>query len=181
MAYDFPGGSPPPSAPQDASINFAANLGMYGARKFKGAEAAKYLAKQKLPPNTMETTDWTTKPGVPDKVAAAVLDWAKTHGATMATHLFQPLGSGGMRLGQTGQVHSAMSLVSDRTSLAYFSCSLARKQPPLSLPRRADPTPALQVHNAMFNFKSDGTLGWVFSGDQLLQGETDGSSYMNGG
>ena len=58
----------------------------------------------------------------------------------MATHLFQPLGSGGMRLGQTGQ-----------------------------------------VHNAMFNFKSDGTLGWVFGADQLLQGETDGSSYMNGG
>ena len=69
MAYDFPGGSPPPSAPQDTSISFAANLGMYGARKFKGAEAAKYLAKQKLPGNTMETTDWTTKPGVPDKVA----------------------------------------------------------------------------------------------------------------
>jgi len=138
--YDFPAGSPPPSAPMESAINFGANLGIYGQRKFKGAEAAKYLAKQKLAGNTMETTDWTTKPGVPDKVAAAVLEWAKDHGATMATHLFQPLGSGGMRLGQTGQ-----------------------------------------VHNAMFNFKADGTLGWVFSGDQLLQGETDGSSYMNGG
>ena len=58
----------------------------------------------------------------------------------MATHNFQPLGSGGLRLGQTGQ-----------------------------------------VHNSMFNFKSDGTLGWAFGADQLLQGETDGSSYMNGG
>ena len=61
-------------------------------------------------------------------------------GATMCTHIFQPLGSGGMRLGQTGQ-----------------------------------------VHNAMFNFKMDGTLGYTFDGEKLLNGETDGSSYLNGG
>ena len=58
----------------------------------------------------------------------------------MCTHIFQPLGSGGMRLGQTGQ-----------------------------------------VHNAMFNFKMDGTLGYTFDGEKLLNGETDGSSYLNGG
>jgi len=58
----------------------------------------------------------------------------------MATHWFQPLGSTGMRLGQTGQ-----------------------------------------VHNAMFNFDSDGKAKFVFDGGDLLKGETDGSSYMNGG
>ena len=58
----------------------------------------------------------------------------------MATHVFQPLGSTSMRLGQVGQ-----------------------------------------VHNAMFNFNKAGELEWVFDGGSLLKGETDGSSYMNGG
>ena len=38
-----------------------------------------------------------------------------------------------------------------------------------------------QVHNAMFNFGANGELKWNFDGGDLLQGETDGSSYMNGG
>ena len=38
-----------------------------------------------------------------------------------------------------------------------------------------------QVHNAMFNFGSDNVLKWVFDGGALLKGETDGSSYLNGG
>jgi glutamine synthetase len=33
----------------------------------------------------------------------------------------------------------------------------------------------------MFNFGSDGELKWSFDGGALLKGETDGSSYMNGG
>jgi hypothetical protein len=40
----------------------------------------------------------------------------------------------------------------------------------------------LQVHNSMFNFDSDGGLSFGgFDGEKLLQGETDGSSYLNGG
>jgi hypothetical protein len=78
--YDFPAGSPPPSAPQNTGVSFAANLGMYGTCKFKGAEAAKYLTKQKLPANTIEAGDWTTDKNKADKVAAAVLEWAKDHG-----------------------------------------------------------------------------------------------------
>ena len=58
----------------------------------------------------------------------------------MATHIFQPLGSGGLRLGQTGQ-----------------------------------------VHNSIFQFNQKGELEYCFGADELLQGETDGSSYMNGG
>ena len=37
-----------------------------------------------------------------------------------------------------------------------------------------------QVHNAMFRPGPNGTY-WCFSGDQLIQGETDGSSFQNGG
>ena len=37
------------------------------------------------------------------------------------------------------------------------------------------------MHNAMFNFGANGELKWSFDGGDLLQGETDGSSYMNGG
>jgi len=58
----------------------------------------------------------------------------------MVSHWFQPLGSAGVRRGQTGQ-----------------------------------------VHNAMFNFGEDNVLKWVFDGGSLLKGETDGSSYLNGG
>jgi len=37
-----------------------------------------------------------------------------------------------------------------------------------------------QVHNAMFRPSKNG-IDWCFSGEQLIQGETDGSSYNNGG
>merc|ERR1711871_1236124 len=91
-----------------AAISFAANLGMYGTCKFKGKEANKYLSKQKLSAATLDDPKWTRDKATADKVAAAVLEWAKDHGATMMTHIFQPLGSGLMRLGQTGQVHNSM-------------------------------------------------------------------------
>jgi len=132
--------SPPPSAPMETNISFAANLGVYGTHKFKGKEAAKYLAKQKLPDTVLDTL-WTRDDALADKVAAAVLEWCRDHGATMYTHVFQPLGSGMMRLGQMGQ-----------------------------------------VHNAMFNFdRKTGAIKYEFDGDILLHGETDGSSYQNGG
>ena len=41
---------------------------------------------------------WTRDEATADKVAHAVLLWAKDKGATMVTHLFQPLGSTGERL-----------------------------------------------------------------------------------
>ena len=37
------------------------------------------------------------------------------------------------------------------------------------------------VQNSMMEFLSDGTPAWDFKGKNLLFGETDGSSYMNGG
>jgi glutamine synthetase len=38
-----------------------------------------------------------------------------------------------------------------------------------------------QVHNAFFSFGSDGKPVFEFKGKELLKGETDGSSYCNGG
>ena len=75
------GVSPPPSAPQEPVISFAANLGLYGSCKFKGKEAEKYLKKTGAPANTLENPKWTSDPALADKVAAAVLEWAKDHGA----------------------------------------------------------------------------------------------------
>lgn len=42
------------------------------------------------------------------QVAAAVLEWAKDHGASVYCHWFQPLGSSGVRHGQTAQVQNQM-------------------------------------------------------------------------
>jgi len=126
------------SLPGKESIDFINNLASYGTYKFKGAVAAPYLREQGLPGDILDDPNWTKLHS--DKVAAAVVAWCKAKGATMATHWFQPLGSAGLRRGQTGQ-----------------------------------------VHNAMFNFGKDGDLSWVFGGGELLKGETDGSSYMNGG
>ena len=58
----------------------------------------------------------------------------------MYCHWFQPLGSAGVRHGQSGQVHASM-----------------------------------------FEFDQQGTPVWNFKGKNLLKGETDGSSYPNGG
>lgn len=74
------------------------------------------------------------------QVAAAVLDWAKDHGASVYCHWFQPLGSSGYRHGQSAQ-----------------------------------------VQNHMFHFDNTGKTVWDFKGKNLLKGETDGSSYPNGG
>ena len=40
---------------------------------------------------------------------------------------------------------------------------------------------AAGVQVSMVNFDQDGCPKWEFRGKDLLQGETDGSSYMNGG
>jgi glutamine synthetase len=38
-----------------------------------------------------------------------------------------------------------------------------------------------QLHNQLFTFGSDGKPEFKFKGGELLRGETDGSSYPNGG
>jgi len=119
-------------------INFIDHIDSYGSYKFRGEEASTYLIKQGLPTDTLDDHKWTTT--CADKVAQAVMEWAKDKGASMVTHWFQPLGSAGIRRGQTGQ-----------------------------------------VHNAMFNFGANGKIEWCFDGGDLLKGETDGSSYLNGG
>ena len=112
----------------------------YGAGVFTGAVAEKYLEKAGLPRDTIAKGEWTNDPAVSDKVAAAVLEWAKDNGASVYCHWFQPMGSSGVRHGQS-------------------AC----------------------VQNKMVEFAKDGTPRWAFDGKMLLRGETDGSSYPNGG
>jgi hypothetical protein len=76
----------------------------------------------------------------PCAVAAAILDWGLAERATNFSHVFQPLGSIGVRHGCTGQ-----------------------------------------LHNQLFTFGADGKPEYKFKAEQLLRGETDGSSYPNGG
>ena len=117
----------------------AVNFNNYGKHLFKGEVAAPFLKKQGLPADTLETPAWTSN-GNADKVASAVLDWAKENGASVYCHWFQPLGASLVRHGQTAQ-----------------------------------------VQNHMFEFDKAGKPVWEFKGKQILQGETDGSSYPNGG
>jgi glutamine synthetase len=119
--------------------NLSASLEGYGQHLFKGKVAAPYLEKAGLPKDTLDTAAWTTN-GKADKVAAAVLEWAKDNGASVYCHWFQPLGSSGVRHGQSAQ-----------------------------------------VQNTMMEFSKDGTPVWDFKGKNILKGETDGSSYPNGG
>jgi len=127
--------------PRPALIrSFTASLDGYGGHLFKGAVAGPYLKKAGLPENTLESKDWTTN-GDADKVAAAVLEWAKDNGASVYCHWFQPIGSSGVRHGQSAQVQNTMM---------------------------------------EFDMKTGKPL-WDFKGKNILKGETDGSSYPNGG
>jgi glutamine synthetase len=119
--------------------NLSVSLDEYGQHLFKGAVASPYLEKAGLPKNTLDTPAWTTN-GSADKVAAAVLAWAKDNGASVYCHWFQPIGSAGVRHGLSAQ-----------------------------------------VQNHMFEFGRDGVPVWDFKGKNILKGETDGSSYPNGG
>jgi glutamine synthetase len=115
------------------------SLDGYGEHMFKGAVAQKYLAAAGVPNCNIQDKAWCTD-GSADKVAEAVLNWAKDNGASVYCHWFQPMGASGVRHGFTGQ-----------------------------------------VQNAMFEFDNEGNPVWDFKGKNLLQGETDGSSYPNGG
>ena len=78
----------------------------YGKHLFTGDIADKYLTKQGLPAGILSDHSWTQTSS--DKVAAAVMDWAHDHGASVFTHWFQPLGANMVRFGMSGQVHNAM-------------------------------------------------------------------------
>ena len=121
------------------SLSSKVSIESYGKHLFKGAVAAPYLEKAGLPKNTLDGTAWTTD-GNADKVAAAVMDWARDNGASVYCHWFQPLGASGVRHGMSGQ-----------------------------------------VQNHFFEFDKDGVPQWDFKGKNILKGETDGSSYPNGG
>eukprot|EP00929_Paragymnodinium_shiwhaense_P058490 TRINITY_DN2928_c0_g1_i1.p1 TRINITY_DN2928_c0_g1~~TRINITY_DN2928_c0_g1_i1.p1 ORF type:complete len:725 (-),score=193.65 TRINITY_DN2928_c0_g1_i1:304-2478(-) len=117
-----------------------ADIDQYGRHLFKGAVADKYLQGQGAAPGLLNDGSWTKDMEKADKVAAAIVEWARANGAKNYCHWFQPMGANGVRHGQTGQ-----------------------------------------VHNAIFKFDEEGRPVWDLSGKDLLQSETDGSSYPNGG
>mmetsp|Transcript_4324 Transcript_4324/g.6121 ORF Transcript_4324/g.6121 Transcript_4324/m.6121 type:complete len:714 (+) Transcript_4324:72-2213(+) len=122
------------------SRNTSSLLDGYGEQCFRGALANKYLEKHGLPAGTLDNGEWMTDMVKADKVAEAIVDWAVSHDASVFTHIFQPLGSSGVRHGMAGM-----------------------------------------VQNAMFKFDHQGMPVWDLKGKDLLKGETDGSSYPNGG
>jgi len=110
----------------------------FGSLSFSGANADKYLRRHGLSADTLKTSAWVEKDS--DKVAAAILDWAKDNGASCYTHWFQPMGASGFRHGQAGG-----------------------------------------LTNTMVEFTSSGQAIWKFSGKDMLNSQTDGSSFPNGG
>lgn len=112
----------------------------FGKYLFTGDVADKYLSSVGMTARELQTPpyNWTSN-GQADKVADAVKTWGLEMGATNFCHWFQPMGSSGLRHGQTGQVQLSM-----------------------------------------LSFK-DGRVVKELKGKELLFGETDGSSYLNGG
>ena len=79
------------------------SLNAYGRHVFRGAIAAPFLAGAGLAKDVLDTPAWTTD-GKADKVAAAILAWARSNGASHYCHWFHPLGAAGLRHGQSAQV-----------------------------------------------------------------------------
>jgi len=111
----------------------------FGTQVFKGVSAEPYLQKYGLDASVLDTPDWIKNSNL-DKVASAILDWARAHGASVYCHWFQPLGAAGLRHGLSAG-----------------------------------------VQQSFWEFDKHGNLEWNFKGKLLLKGETDGSSFPNGG
>jgi glutamine synthetase len=79
-----------------------------GKQVFKGTVAKPFLESRGLKGNVLETTAWVHDSAMADKVAGAVLDWARSHDASVYCHWFQPLGSTSVRHGQSSQVQNRM-------------------------------------------------------------------------
>jgi len=130
----------PMSGPPTSTAPATSLLKGYGEHLFKGAVADRYLVQAGLPEGTIEAGQWHKDTATADKVATAVMNWAVDNGASVFCHWFQPMGSSGVRHGQSGQ-----------------------------------------VQNTFFNFDKNGVPAWNLKGKDLIQGETDGSSYPTGG
>ncbi|CAJ1963703.1 unnamed protein product [Cylindrotheca closterium] len=113
----------------------------YGKHIFTGKLAEYFLKKNGGSLAMFEDSTWVKDRTKADIIAAAILDWAVAHGAITYCHWFQPMGSAGVRHGQTGQVYDQM----------------------------------LKFDSKTYELKYD------FDGGDLVKGETDGSSYPNGG
>ena len=102
----------------------------FGKYLFTGDVADKYLSSVGMTARELQTPpyNWTSN-GQADKVADAVKTWGLEMGATNFCHWFQPMGSSGLRHGQTGQVQLSMLSFKDgrvvkELKVRYFCCFL---------------------------------------------------------
>jgi glutamine synthetase len=112
----------------------------YGENMFFGAVAEKYMKNHGASAEMLNDPSWVRDIKKADIVAKALVDWALDRGATVFCHVFQPMGSGGVRHGQVAMVQLSM-----------------------------------------LEFDKQGKPFYELKGKDILQGETDGSSFPNGG
>ncbi len=116
------------------------DLSHYGKKLFTASTAGPFLKKAGLSKEALSSGEWVKSQDGADRMAIALMEWAKAEGATSMTHWWQPQASTDVRTGMTAQ-----------------------------------------LYNKMLKFSKDGEIEWSLDGDRLIQGETDGSSFPNGG
>jgi hypothetical protein len=79
----------------------------FGSHCFWGAEAEKWLTPEGLALSDLKDPMWVHDVQKADKIAAAVVKWGTSHGASYFCHWFQPMASTA-RHGQSGQVQHSM-------------------------------------------------------------------------
>jgi glutamine synthetase len=120
----------------------------------------------------LEDYSWINDKAKPDKIAKAMMCWALDRKATSFCHWFQPMAST-FRHGDTGQVQMSMlEFNDDGTPTFELKVGLYKLNEPLN-------------RNMMISWfqslLSNSTLYRYVKGKHILFGETDGSSYPNGG
>jgi glutamine synthetase len=87
-------------------LNKPSGMEKYASGLFTGALAERYLIKQNLTLHDLIDPSWVKDPAKADKIAAAVLEWAISMGASSFCHWFQPMAAV-FRHGQSAQVQNA--------------------------------------------------------------------------
>jgi hypothetical protein len=148
------------NAPKRTSWPFAASLEGFGQNLFKGAVAAPYLKAQGLSPDILESHAWTTD-GNAEKVRIfTVGPWA-LQSLTFEFCL------------QVAAAVLEWAKENDATMYTHWF------QPMSGSGLRHGLTG--QVHNSLLWFDTQNRPSWKFEAKNLLRGETDGSSFLNGG
>jgi glutamine synthetase len=148
------------NAPKRTSWPFAASLEGFGQNLFKGAVAAPYLKAQGLSTDILESHAWTT-----DGNAEKVRSFDRGPFALQALTFEICL--------QVAAAVLEWAKENDATMYTHWF------QPMSGSGLRHGLTG--QVHNSLLWFDTQNRPSWKFEAKNLLRGETDGSSFLNGG